>query len=162
MLAGPVSPPHFGHDRLLPAQLCGARHYRPAVQELRPLVPTDRPGQRGVLRAPGGLRSADLPGSRGLPAVDQEAVRRSGVQGLPQGVQEALCLDQGRPYHRRAVLRLERTGQRDEKEMRPGGHHPGRVQGLAGEAVRTNRQKMNNGTRLGARPVYSLYRRCRF
>ena len=42
MLVGPVSPPYFGHDRLLPAQLCGARDHRPAVQELRPLVPTDR------------------------------------------------------------------------------------------------------------------------
>ncbi|MFQ7451586.1 MAG: DUF6076 domain-containing protein [Flavonifractor plautii] len=52
------------------------------------------------------------------------------------------------PYHRRAVLCLERAGQRDEKEMRPGGHHLGRVQGLAGETVRTNRQKMSNGTRL--------------
>ncbi|MFQ9573642.1 MAG: hypothetical protein ACLR0V_06355 [Roseburia hominis] len=30
--------------------------------------------------------------------MDQEAVRRSGVQGLPQGVQEALRLDQGRPH----------------------------------------------------------------
>ena len=39
MLAGPVSPPHFGHDRLLPAQLCGAWDHRPAVQELRTLVP---------------------------------------------------------------------------------------------------------------------------
>ena len=29
--------------------LCGARDHRPAVQELRPLVPTDRPSQCGVL-----------------------------------------------------------------------------------------------------------------
>ena len=32
-----------------PAQLRGAWDYRPAVQELRTVVPTDRPGQRGVL-----------------------------------------------------------------------------------------------------------------
>ena len=52
MLAGALLRHHPGYDRLLPAQLCGARDHRPAVQELRALVPPDRPGQRGVLRAP--------------------------------------------------------------------------------------------------------------
>ncbi|MFQ7401488.1 MAG: DUF6076 domain-containing protein [Neglectibacter sp.] len=49
---------------------------------------------------------ADLPGGRGL----QQWTKSSPMircSGLPEGVQ-ALRLDQGRPYYRRAVLCLER------------------------------------------------------
>ena len=71
--------------------------------------------------------------------VDEEAVRRSGVQGLPEGVQAALRLDPGRAHLRHGFLRLERAGPGDEKEMRPGRHHPGGVHGVA-EAVLTTKK----------------------
>ena len=62
MLSGVVLGQHRGHDRLLSPQLCGTGHHRAALQELRALVSPDRTGQRGVLRAPGGSGTADLPG----------------------------------------------------------------------------------------------------
>ena len=60
---------------LLPAQLRGERHHGPPLQELRPLLPPDWSGQRRVLQATCGGRTADLPGGRGLPAVDEETIR---------------------------------------------------------------------------------------
>ena len=47
MFAGFVLRQHSGHDRLFSAQLCGEGHYGAALQELRPLLPPDRTGQRG-------------------------------------------------------------------------------------------------------------------
>ena len=119
MFSGFVLGEHRGHDRLLAAELRCARHHRPPLQELRALFPADGPRERGVLRAPCPVRADSLPGDRRAEAVDDTPVGGSGVQGVPQGIQAALCVDQGRAHHRQAVLRLERESERTEKEMRP-------------------------------------------
>lgn len=120
MLSGSVLREHCGHDRLFIAQLRRARHYRPPLQELRTIFPADRPRERGVLRASCSARADSLPGNRRAEAVDDTPVGGPGIQGVPQGIQAALRLDQGWAHHGQAVLRLERASQRTEKEMRPG------------------------------------------
>ena len=91
----------------------------------------DRPRQRGVLRPHTTRRSVQLPRDGRIPAVDAEAGGRPGVQGLSQGVQTPLCVDQGRSYQRQRVLCVERAGQRAEKEMRRRNHHCGGIPAVA-------------------------------
>ena len=82
------------------ADLRGAQHHRASLQKLRTVLRPDRPCQRGVLRPHAARRSVQLPVDGSFPAVDAEAGGRSGVQGLSQGVQAPLCVDQGRAHQR--------------------------------------------------------------
>ena len=119
------------HDRLFAEKLRGTRRDRAPLQELRPLVPADRPCERGVLRAPREVRRAALPRDRRIPSVDKKADRRPHLQGVSQGVQKALRVDQSRTHHRRAVLRMERESQRRKEEMRPRDHLAGGIPAVA-------------------------------
>lgn len=119
MLSGFVLRKHCRHDRLLIAELRRARHHRPPLQKLRALFPADRPRERGVLRATCSVGADSLPGNRRAEAVDDTSVGGPGIQSVPQGIQAALRMDQGRTHHGQAVLRLERARKRTEKEMRP-------------------------------------------
>ena len=103
----------------------------PALQKLRTLLCTDRTGQHGVLRAACSGWPAALPGHRCSEAVDASAGRKRRFQSLPPGVQAALCMDQGRAHIQRGFLRLERTSQSAEKEIRRGDHHLGGLPAMA-------------------------------
>ena len=120
-----------GYDRLFAAKLRRARRDGSPLQELRPLVPADWTCERGVLRAPGKVRRAALPRDRRIPSVDKKADRRPDFQGVPQGVQKALRVDQGRAHHRRAVLCVEREGTGRKEKMRPRDHLTGGVPTVA-------------------------------
>ena len=108
---------NYHYDQPRNPELRRARRDRAPLQELRPLVSADWTCERGVLRAPREVRRAALPRDRRVPPVDEKADRRSHFQGVPQGVQKALRVDQSRAHHRRAVLRMERESPRRKEKM---------------------------------------------
>ena len=93
----------------------------PAVPELREVLPHHRADYGGVLQPPQLVREA-LPEYRTCAEMGGEPPERSGLSGVPPGVQAPLRLDQGWKTHGGAIRRLAQSRQDQEKRLRPRDH----------------------------------------
>ena len=104
---------------------------RTPLQKLRPLVPADRRVSARVLRAPGESTASSAAARSARSGSGRKTDRRPDFQGVPQGVQKALRVDQAGRITDEQFYAWSERGQRRKEEVRPRDHLAGGIPAVA-------------------------------